>query len=60
MPWSLHTLPVDLVYRILDRADDFTLVVSCRNVCKRLNTITDSYYRYQVSSNFIKIPTFYL
>ncbi len=53
MPVSLHTLPVELVYRILDNLGDVTLFVACRNVCTRLNDITDSYHRYQVIFDFI-------
>ncbi len=53
MPLSLHTLPVELVYRILDNLDNFTLFVACRNVCTRLNTIIDTYHRYQVNFDFI-------
>ncbi len=48
MPLSLHTLPVELVYRILDHLDVLTILLSCRNVCKRLDDITDNYHRYQV------------
>ena len=55
MPPSLHTLPVELVYRILDNLDDITIVLSCRNVCVRLNAITDAYHRYQVLFHFIII-----
>ncbi|CAM4886967.1 unnamed protein product [Rotaria socialis] len=40
-------LPVELVYRILDNLDQFTIFCSARNVCVRLNTITDTYHRYQ-------------
>jgi hypothetical protein len=49
MPLSLHTLPVELVYRILDSLDDATIFLSCRNVCTRLNAIIDTYKRYQVT-----------
>ncbi len=48
MTASLHTLPVELTYRILDNVSDLTLLVSCRNVCARLNTIIDTYHRYKV------------
>ena len=58
MVWSLHTLPVHLIYRILDNVDDFTMIVSCRNICKRLNDVTDSYYRYQVILDFIRNSVF--
>jgi hypothetical protein len=53
MTLSLHTLPVELVYRILDNLDDLTLFMACRNICTRLNAITDTYYRYQVIFAFI-------
>jgi hypothetical protein len=48
MNWSLHTMPVELVYRILDHLDDVTILLACRNVCTKLNAITDTYYRYKV------------
>ncbi|CAF1009129.1 unnamed protein product [Adineta steineri] len=41
------TLPVELVYRILDHQLDFTILCSMRNVCQRFNNIVDSYDRYQ-------------
>jgi hypothetical protein len=47
---ALYTIPVELVYRILDNLDTLTIVLSCRNVCTRLNAITDSYCRYKVKS----------
>jgi hypothetical protein len=50
---SLHTLPVELVYRIFDNLDPFTILISLRNVCTKLNAITDSYRPYQV--NFMVI-----
>jgi hypothetical protein len=46
--WSLHTLPVELVYQILDNLDPITIIRSCRNVCIRLNAITDTYNLFQV------------
>jgi hypothetical protein len=46
---SLHTLPVELVYHVMDNLNILTILYSMRNVCKRINAITDSYYRYQVS-----------
>ncbi len=46
---SLHTLPVELVYCILDNLDQLTILLSLRNVCARLNDITDTYHRYQVN-----------
>jgi hypothetical protein len=46
---SLLTLPVELVYRILDNLNEFTILYSMRHVCTRMNKILDSYYRYQVN-----------
>ena len=50
---SLHRLPIELVYRILDNLDVLDILLSIRNVCAKLNVITDTYYRYKV--NFIVI-----
>ncbi|CAM4800671.1 unnamed protein product [Rotaria magnacalcarata] len=44
---SFLTLPIELVYRILDKLDILTLIFSTRNVCSRLNKIIDTYYQYQ-------------
>ena len=46
---SLLTLPVELVYRILDNLNDRSLFTSVRNVCTRLDLIIDTYHRYRVS-----------
>ena len=51
---SLLTLPVELVYRIMDHLDDLAVLCSIRNVCRRINTIVDTYYRYQVNFSLIK------
>jgi hypothetical protein len=50
---SILTLPIELVYRILDNLDQLTILLSLHNVCIRLNAITDTYYRYQVNFSFI-------
>jgi hypothetical protein len=50
---SLHTLPVELVYRILDNLSLGTIVCSMLNVCTRLNGIVNTYHRNEV--NFIYI-----
>ena len=47
---SLLTLPVHLVYRILDQLKPVEIFISVRNVCTRLNLVTDSYHPYKVSS----------
>lgn len=52
MPPSLLILPVELLYRILEKLDDFELVCVISNVCVRLNMILQTYHRYQV--RFIK------
>ncbi len=52
MSLSLHTLPVELVYIILDKLNDKTIFFSCSNVCTRLNDIVNTYRRYQVISDF--------
>jgi len=43
-----HTLPLDIIYRILDHLHDQDLFLSARNVCQRLNIILDSYQRFNV------------
>ena len=45
---SLHTIPVELAYRILDHLDLWEILYSLRNVCARINDITDTYYPYKV------------
>ncbi|CAF1321440.1 unnamed protein product, partial [Rotaria sp. Silwood1] len=47
VPSSFLGLPVEIVYRILDNLNEFTLVCSVRDVCTRLNMITDTYPRSQ-------------
>ncbi|CAF3703076.1 unnamed protein product [Adineta steineri] len=44
---SLHTLPVEMVYRILDNLNLSTIFWSLETVCQRLNAILDSYDRYK-------------
>ena len=46
---SLHTLPIESVYHILDHLEPFDILVSMRNVCSRLNAITDTYQPYTVN-----------
>ena len=46
---SLHTLPIEFVCRILDHLKPFDILMSMRNVCSRLNAITDTYQPYTVS-----------
>ncbi|UJR29244.1 hypothetical protein I4U23_010458 [Adineta vaga] len=48
---SLVTLPVEVVYHILDRLDTKDILFSFRNVCKRFNQITRTYNRYKIQFN---------
>lgn len=49
IPSNLRDLPIELLYRVMDRLDKFTILFSMRNVCMRLNAVIDTYNRYQVS-----------
>jgi len=49
MACSLHTLPIDIVYGILDHLDVYVILISCRNICQRLNAILNAYRRFQVN-----------
>jgi hypothetical protein len=49
---SLMSLPVELIYRILDRLDPLDILISVRNVCSHLERITETSDHYQV-----KFPT---
>jgi hypothetical protein len=70
MTLSLHTLPVEMIYRIFDNLNNKTILLSCYNVCTRLNQILYTYQRYQVIFgftikyisllNFIKLFILYL
>ena len=53
MTVSLHTLPVEIVYQILDNLTTKALFISTRNVCQRLDTIINSYHRYLVKLDFL-------
>jgi hypothetical protein len=48
-PSTFLTLPVELIYRILDNQDATTILFSARDVCSRLNAIIDTYHRYKVT-----------
>jgi hypothetical protein len=52
-PASLRSLPVELVYRILDNLDELTILFTVRNVCTQLRQIIDTYHPYQVNDSFI-------
>ncbi|CAF0863842.1 unnamed protein product [Adineta ricciae] len=44
---TFSTLPVELVYRIMDHQNGRTLFCSMQNICRRLNQILSTYQRYQ-------------
>ncbi len=52
---SLQSLPVELVYGILDNLNELTILFTVRNVCTRLRQITNTYNRYQVNDFHITI-----
>ena len=49
---SFLTLPIELIYRILDQLQPYDILVSVRNVCSRLDQTMDTYHRYQVTLAF--------
>jgi len=57
---SFSTLPIELVYRIFDHLKAVTIFQSCQNVCIRLNSIIDTYERYQVNFILYSIDNIYL
>jgi len=54
---SLHTLPVDIVYRILDHLTGKDLFISASNICQRLNAVQTSYHRFRVSAQYYYFAT---
>ena len=56
---TLDTLPVELIYHLLDQLDTFTIVTSLYNVCKRLNSIIQHYDQYHLHFKSIPISYFY-
>ncbi|CAF1448934.1 unnamed protein product [Adineta ricciae] len=53
---TFSTLPVELVYRIMDHQDELTLFCSMQNISRRLNQILSTYERYRWDSNAIPFP----
>ena len=45
----LLTLPVEIVYQILDYLQVVDILISMQNVCKRINAIVNNYPRYKVN-----------
>lgn len=54
---TLDTLPVELIYHLLDQLDAFTIFTSLYNVCTRFNSIIQSYDQYHL--HFKSIPMSY-
>ena len=50
---SLHTLPANLIYCILDHLDEFNIFCTMQNICTRINSIISGYRRYKVKVSFI-------
>jgi len=50
---SLHTLPVELIYRILDHLQPLDILISIQDVCIRFNAIIHTYYPYQVCFAYV-------
>lgn len=49
MSLSLHALPIDILYRILDHLSDKDFFLPTSNVSQRLNAILNSYQSFQVN-----------
>ena len=45
---SLLTLPIEILYRILDQLDIKDILLSFRNVCVHFRAITNNYNRYKI------------
>jgi len=59
MSISLHTLPVEIIFRVFDHLSDRHLFLSTSNICLRLNAIQNSYHRFQVSTQYYQFPSFH-
>jgi len=59
MTISFHTLPLEIVYRIIHHLSDEDLFLAASNVCQRVNLIIQCYLRYQVN-HFFKIEIHFL
>jgi len=48
MSLSIHSLPIDVIYRIFDHLNEQDLFMSTNNINQRLNAILHSYPRFKV------------
>jgi hypothetical protein len=55
---SLYSLPVEILYRILDDVDGQTILLSFRNVCTKFKAITNSYNQYKLDLTSISNANF--
>jgi len=51
MTLSLHTLPIEITYHILDHLNEIELFLTLSVVSQRMNSIVNSYLRYRVNLN---------
>ncbi len=56
---SLLTLPVEILYHIIDYLDTPTIFLSLSNVCTYFRAISNTYNRYQLDFNSISKPYFH-
>ncbi|CAF3779503.1 unnamed protein product [Rotaria sp. Silwood1] len=56
---SLSTLPVELIYRILNMLDNETILFSFGNVCKRFRSIIHTYNQYKLNFQSVSKPYFH-
>ena len=54
--WS--TLPIELVYRILDHVEPYDVLISTYPICARWKSIIDTYQPYQVKLALSESITF--
>ena len=57
---SLDSLPVEILYRILDHVDGQTILLSFRNICKKFKAIANTYNRYELDLTAISNADFHL
>ncbi|CAF1200220.1 unnamed protein product [Rotaria sordida] len=56
---SLFTLPVELIYRILNNLDNQTILFSFGNVCKRFQSIINTYNQYKLNFQSVSKSCFH-
>ena len=55
---TLSNLPVEIIHRIFDILDGTTVLLSVRNVCRRLRATVDTYHRYELDLTALSKPDF--